>query len=148
MKRTGRERATDWGGPIGCLRVTLSVVGDDLEPDEVTSVLGRAPSFAARKGDQIERGKRLVTQRTGVWLYRVPRSPRKGLKLERTIIGLLSRFPAPGAPWRTLARRFRLGLGCGLFLTSPNQGVELSPTVLQALEKRGLTLGLDIYASE
>ena len=60
MKRRQRRDVTGWGGPIGRVRATLSVTGDDLEPREVTALLHRRPSFAARKGEQIDRAGHLV----------------------------------------------------------------------------------------
>jgi hypothetical protein len=61
--------------------VTLRVVGDNLDPDEVTQILRIAPTTAHRKDEPFRSGPRAGTiiGRTGVWFFSIDRifdSPR------------------------------------------------------------------------
>ncbi|HRQ90577.1 MAG TPA: DUF4279 domain-containing protein [Bacteroidia bacterium] len=63
------------GGMVGETSVTLRILGDDLDPDEITKMLGFPPSIARRKGD-IRIGKRTKEEykaRTGQWHLESPR---------------------------------------------------------------------------
>ena len=49
--------------------VTLRFFGDDLDPDEISQLLGSAPTASARRGD-IRQGKvRSYTAKTGSWRF-------------------------------------------------------------------------------
>jgi hypothetical protein len=67
--------------------------------------------------------------------------------LNRQIEGLLLPLSSDLAAWRELTRRFRGVIFCGLWMTSYNDGLQLSSEVLGALAERGLLLDLDIYAT-
>ena len=134
------------GGDIDRLEVALRIVGDDLEPDRVTRMLGVQPSFSARRGDPIERAAAGATHATGVWIYRLPASPE--WELGDAIETLLDRLPADPALWETLVGRFKADVFCGLFLNAANRGAELRPDTLARLVERRLTLGLDIHGAD
>jgi hypothetical protein len=133
------------GGPIGRIKVSVRVIGDDLDPAEVTRLFGVEPTFAARRGEARERHGRPIVQRTGVWFHALTVDPTEEWELADAVDTLLARLPADPAIWRALGSRYQLDVFCGLFLRSENQGADLPPATLAALAERGLTLGLDIY---
>lgn len=133
------------GGPVSRLTAAVRVVGDTLDPADVTRALGVEPRFAARKGDTVQRGSRTVVQRVGIWTHRLSEDPSPEWELSDAIDALLVRLPSDLEVWRELGSRYKLDVFCGLFLGSENQGVELRPETLRALAERGLTLGLDVY---
>ncbi len=51
------------------------------------------------------------------------------------------------AVWERLAHDFEADIFCGLFLGSPNEGIEISPQTLSAVGQRHLKLGFDIYGA-
>lgn len=122
-------------------------MGGELDPAEVTRLLGVQPEIAARKGDPVRRGDRMVAQRSGSWIYALDDGSSPERDLDDAIAALLCRLPADRAVWDDLGRRFRLDLFCGVFLGSPNQGCVLRPSTLRLMADRGLTLSLDIYAA-
>jgi len=128
---------------VGRLKVSVRVIGDALDPAEVTRILGVEPSFAARKGERARPGRLEVVQRTGAWVLRAEQAA--GWPLDEAIHALLAQLPSDAALWRSLGERFRLDVFCGMFMGTDNQGLELRPETLQLLAARGLRLGLDVY---
>lgn len=136
------------GGPIGRVSVTLRVIGDEVDPDEITRLLGVTPTMGERKGDVVRRGDRMVTRRTGHWSYSLGGGPSPEWELDDAIVAVLGRMSADLEVWADLARRFRLDVFCGLFMGTVNQGAVLRPGTMRLLAERGLTLGLDVYGPQ
>jgi Domain of unknown function (DUF4279) len=133
------------GGSVDECSVTLRFFGEDLDPDEVTRVLGILPTVSYRKGD-IFRGKtydRIYT--TGSWRLRGERSD---VYLEDQINTLLDRLPFNLEVWQNLTRRFQSDLFCGLWLKRWNRGLDFTSKTMQRIGERGLALSLDIYADD
>ena len=133
------------GGPVSRLSVSVRIAGDTLDPAEITRRFGVTPKFAASKGDQVKRGHRTVTQRSGIWTYRLTGEGSADRELDDAIVALLARLPDDSTMWRELAQRFTIDVFCGLFMGSENQVADLRPSTLALLAERGLALGLDIY---
>jgi len=123
---------------------TLRIMGDDLDPDEVTRLLGVEPTVSALAGDvHPTRSGRKVTARTNSWLLEAEAVSSGGL--DDRIADLLAPLPSDPAVWRELSRHFRCDVFCGLFVDGGNAGAGLRPEVLAMLGERGLRLELDIY---
>lgn len=122
--------------------VGLRVVGDTLDPDEITRLLGIVPTGSARKGDvRRTAADREVTAQSGSWRLDadVPGD------LNTQIGSLLSELPSNPIIWRELTHDYECDVFCGLFMREGNEGVVLTPEVMSMLVVRGLRLGLDIY---
>lgn len=129
-------------GPVGTTVATLRFYGDDLDPDEITRLLGGPPTHWARVGDEVSSGM-VATQ--GSWRLQAPsRSPED---LDQQIADLFSSLTGDAAVWRDLTRRFRADVFCGLFLDGDNEGLSISPATSRLLADRFLPMGLDIYGS-
>lgn len=122
----------------------LRFFGDDLNPDEISTLLGAIPTDACRKGDELvgPSGKVRVAK-TGSWRLRATR--REPEDLEAQIFELLDRLSPDLDVWRDLTARYKTDLFCGIFMNSSNDGLPLSPRALLALGQRGIALDLDIY---
>lgn len=127
--------------------VALRFFGGDLIPDEVSVLLGAAPTASHHKGQELKgsRSGAVRIARTGSWRLSAPR--REPEDLGAQIFEILDQLTGDLAVWQSLAR-FRPDLFCGLFMGSSNDGVSLSPRALLALGQRGIELGLDIYDAE
>ena len=125
-------------------RATLRLIGDNLDPDEITRLLGATPT-AARKKDAIWRtpNGREVIARTGMW--RLLAADREPEDLDGQVVEILGKLTDDLGIWADLAHRFRLELFCGWFMAGSNEGVGISPKALAALAARGIALELDIY---
>jgi hypothetical protein len=127
---------------------TLRVMGDDLDPQEVTRILGQTPTHAESKGD-IRIGQRTGTRivaRTGIW--RLDAMATEPADIGAQVEELFARLIADVAAWKGLAAAYRVDLFCGWFMEGRNEGIEIAPATLAKLAERGIALSLDIYAPE
>jgi hypothetical protein len=130
------------GGSIDECSVSLRFFGEDLDPDELTQILGVEPSSAYRKGD-IFRGKQYDRiYEIGSWRLRGKRSE---IHLEEQINQLLDKLPSDLEVWHGLTSRFQADLFCGLWMKRWNRGLDFEAATLQRMTERGLSIGLDIY---
>nr|WP_156541640.1 DUF4279 domain-containing protein [Agrobacterium vitis] len=130
---------------VSQFKISLRIAGDDLDPGEITSLLGVAPDLAYLKGEhwKTPKGNGLIG-RTGLWIFHVDDFETDDF--EEAIFDLLSRIPVGPDVFRTLARRFKVELFCGLFLDDYNAGLELSAAVMKLLAQREISIDLDIYS--
>lgn len=128
-------------------RVSLSFFGDDLDPDEVTAILGLAPTFGVRRdGVWLTNSGVEKIAKTGSW--RLVTEHRQPGDLDGQIADLLEDLSKDLAAWNDLSQRFGGRLFCGLFMASTNDGVRLMPNTLRQIGDRGLKLDLDIYSAD
>lgn len=132
-------------GELSETHASLRFFGDDLDPDEITRLLGKSPTKAERKGDVIRRDGAVpdLTLRQGSW--RLDAHSVVPGNLDAQIAELLRGSSPDLNIWRRLSAAYRGDVFCGLFLRTYNEGLSLSPTTLQSLADRGLLLDLDIY---
>lgn len=126
---------------------SLRFCGDDIDPEEISRILGAQPTKGVKKGGIwfTPNGKEIVA-RTGQWNLSTPEeSPGD---LDKQVTALFSGLSGDLDAWRVLAARFRGDIFVGLFLSGYNEGLGLSPATTSAIGLRGLELELDIYSGE
>jgi|SRR5690606_3930727 len=126
---------------------TIGFYGDELVPGEITALLGAPPTVGVVKGGKWTTfsGVEKVAH-TGSWRIEAERCEPENLN--RQIEGLFAQLTPDLAPWRKLTRPFRGVVFCGLWMSTYNDGLELSPEMLNSIAERGLLLDLDIYESD
>lgn len=134
------------GGAIQDSTVSLRLIGDDLDPEEVTRLLGCAPTRAWRKGDVREYSRGQVAQRTGVWY--LASDTDRSVPPEEQVRALVAQVPADPAVWEALARRFHIDVFCGIHLDEWNRGCGFGPDLLRRLGEMKAALDLDIYGPD
>lgn len=133
-----------WGGPVDRSRVSLRVMGgDDLDPAEISRLLGCAPTRTTRRLLNAANGQQRI--KAG-WSLAAEGGPDDDL--DSLVTATLAQVTDDLSVWQALHERYRLDLFCGLFLSTWNQGEELSPAVMGKLAARGLRIGFDIYAPD
>lgn len=130
------------GGLVDQSRLTLAIHGEDLDPDEISRLLGCAPTSAHRRGDSRRLGPPWAK---GAWLLSVEGKSPTGP--EELVHLLFARLPTDEVLWSGLRRRFRLQLMFGIFTERWNRGFELSPEAVRRIVSIGAGVGLDIYAN-
>ena len=130
------------GGLVDGSRLTLGIHGEDLEPDEISRLLGCAPSSSHRRGDPRQSGPPWPS---GAWLLSVEAKSPTGP--EELVHLLLSRLPTDETLWSDLQSRFRVQMSFGIFTQRWNRGFELSAEALQRIQSIGAGVGFDIYAN-
>lgn len=126
---------------------TLRFGGDDLDPDEISEVLGKNPTLGVRKGSVwlTPKGSEVVAN-SGRWHLRTDEA--RPADVDQHIAALFSGLTDNLPKWRSLAERYSGNVFVGLFLGRYNEGLSLSAPTLSAIGARGLELDLDIYSDD
>jgi hypothetical protein len=90
----------------------LRVVGDDLSPDDVTTLLGMSPTKSFARGDEI-RHKRMPSRVARFGLWTLDAAETEPADLDVQVCELLRPLTTDLGIWRGLAERFRVELFCG-----------------------------------
>ncbi len=124
----------------------LRIFADDLLPDEVTNLLGHAPTSSYAKGDTqtSKTTGKVRVRKYGAWMIEADKAEPEDVNGQA--MALLGKLTGDLAVWRDLKSRYEMDLFCGLFMDRSNEGGGLSATTLAALGERGIELALDIYA--
>ena len=137
------------GGPIDEASASLCLYGDDLDPEEVSSVLAMTPTHAHRKGDRIRSrspdAPKDATYKTGAWILKIrgkaPQDP------QALTLALLDQLPQDESLWAELAGRFDVRLGYGLHMEAWNRGFDLSQELVARIAGLRAVISFDIYAN-
>jgi hypothetical protein len=121
--------------------VRLGFMGDDLDPDELTRLLGAPPTYAHRRGDALRRRSYPIAV-GGYWAISTERST---CDIEEQVTALFARLTSDLAVWRDLTSRFKADLFCGVFIAWSGHGFSMSPSLHRALADRNLLIIFDIY---
>ena len=126
--------------------VGLTFHGVELDPTEITRLLGCAPTKSEKKGDAILSRKLKIIRyaKQGYWSLE-PDLPRSA-EIEAKIVNILDKVTADLDIWSLINQKYSSRIFCGLFLDSSNEGFGLSPETLKQLADRGLKIEFDIYS--
>jgi hypothetical protein len=123
----------------------LRIIGDDLNPHEITQALGASPTKAQTKGDKLV-GKKTGNVRIakfGMWsLQAIDCEPED---INGQIRFIFDQLTDDLAVWKFMASQYKMDLFCGLFMQCWNEGIELSPESLLILGVRGIKIDFDVY---
>lgn len=129
---------------------TLRVIGSDLNPEEISSLLGGSPTRAHRKGDDLRKRKSpdapVRSATAGLWAVEAQLAMPSDVN--RQIADLLNELTDDLLVWKGLATRYRLSVYCAWFMEEGNEGEEISAETLLKLSARGISLHLDIYGPD
>lgn len=125
-------------------KVSVRFFGDELEPEEVSAMLGAEPTTQYRKGEERKStGGKTDTRRFGAWILASgERSPEA---IDDQLAELFKTMSQDMSVWSALVSRFDADVFCGLFMAESNEGFSLKPHTLRALADRRLEIGFDIY---
>jgi hypothetical protein len=126
--------------------VSIRLFGAELNPEQVTQLLGCLPSSAAKTGETIIRsnGKERIVSK-GFWLLEHGRTDESGV--EEKIEFLLAKLTDNLEAWKSVTKDLdRADIFCGLFIDKLNEGFKLSQSVLKKISDRNLEVSFDIYS--
>jgi hypothetical protein len=128
---------------------TFRLVGDALDPHEITGALGIPPTRALRKDQEIPdggKGKTTRRQSLGVWLLATEHTL-DSTSLERHLITLLDAIePTASQLGAVRARRgLRADFFCYWLSATGHGGPEVSPGTLPRIAALDAPLGIDFY---
>ena len=139
------QRGISVGGPVDDAAASLCIYGDELDPDQITRLLGLSPTHSHRRGDRLRPDG--PPFRTGAWLYKVdsdvaPDAPELALR------HLLDRLPSDRVLWTQLGQRYDIRISFRIGFGGWNKGFALSARNIQRVAALGVCLDFDLYASE
>jgi len=120
------------------------MVGDTLDPDEITRLLECSPTDAYRKGDilSMPSGREFTAPR-GYWS--LDASDSEPGDLNSQIVEIFDKLPGVSSVWESLGKSFELRLNCGLFTREWNESIAISSENLACLGSRGIALTFELY---
>ena len=127
---------------------TLRIMGDDLDPNNITDILGHNPSRKQKKGE-ILIGKNTGRKREAKFgMWSLSASAQEPGNLDTQIPEILGKLNQDITAWNDLARKYDLDLFCGLFMLTEMEGLCIDPKSLLLLGQRNIELALDIYGPD
>jgi hypothetical protein len=127
------------------------IIGDELDPDYINSLLKINPDHAHKKGETNNRksksGKVIVgpAYKTGVWTINstLPETS----SLEEHLLSLIGKLQPVGEKIRHLSEEgFRVDIYCGYFLKHGFQGgFEIGTDIMETLSKMGIKLSVSVH---
>jgi hypothetical protein len=123
--------------------VTLRFGGNDLNPKELSDLLGAMPTKAHEKGTTLQSASGARIAKTGIWNLTVEAKAPDDFDV--LVSRLFDQLNSSLETWLDLSERFEGNLFVGLFLDSSNEGISIARETIRAIATRGLELGFDIY---
>jgi hypothetical protein len=142
---------TVWfGGPISWFSIAIEITGDDLKPDEITSLLGVAPTQQQERGKLISRpdGSRSRIATFGRWSLQLRADETDEWDVTEAAKLLLGEVPAGPTSWKSISSRARVRLSIGVSLEAFNQGLSVDLALQRLLVDREMQLDIDVYAGD
>ena len=130
------------GGLVERTVVTLALYGDDLDPPEITRIIGCEPTHAHRRSEPRAGHEFKNPYKSGAWLLTVKMEKPQGP--EEATERLLDLVPGDERVWKDLSERFELRISYGIFFSGMNRGFALSHNVQKRLVKYHAKLDFDL----
>ena len=129
--------------------ITLRIMGDTLDPDEVTKVLKCSPTTSYRKGDERLRpdGTFIRPARSGRWSIKFTPESLPFEDCCDAVAQALTLFTQDVEAWRSITKLHRADVFIGLHLDTGNGGIEVKPELMLLLGERGVKIGFDVYSA-
>lgn len=129
--------------------LSLCITGFDADPDEVTAILGLAPTSVGRTGERLPSGR--LRDFNGWWLELRAARIVGGAEHHSAIEALLGKLEGKEARFATLRQRLRpkeITVYGAIYHRGEQCGVSLETHQMAALAACGVSWGLDIFTGE
>jgi len=136
------EAVAEAGGTVDEFRVTLAIYGTELDPAEVSSLFGRQPTSAHRRGDR--KTPTSPPFPTGAWFLTHeaidPSTP------EVAVNALLVSLPLDSGFWLELESRYTVQLRMSVHTAGWNRGFGFSASTAALIANTRASVEFDLYA--
>jgi Domain of unknown function (DUF4279) len=125
---------------------TFRLMGDLIQPDELTVLLGIQPSFSHAKGDTLESRAGLLKHRTGIWALE-SEDKLETTNLEKHLISLLDKLESVSAIILELITKYSLSVDFHCYWVSETGqgGPLISPETLMRVANLNAYLDFEIH---
>ncbi len=131
------------GGMVDEAKAALTLQGADLDPAEITALLGVEPHVSHRKGEPISKWRSEIRQ-SGIWSIEV--AVKAPDEVAAALSQLLTMLPSDRDLWASLNQRYRVDVTLMIIVKAWNRGFELPAAVIEELGARGLSVTCQVYA--
>lgn len=125
--------------------LSLRVMSDDLDPDEIGALLGMEPESVGRKGQHIRDKPRYARYSTNIWVQRYMEKPYEPFRAY--LSEFLTKLEAHGDALKRLTSRpgVEAALFVGYGAKSGQGGFEVPASMMARIGALGLDFELDLY---
>jgi hypothetical protein len=127
---------------------SLRIMGDDLDPAEITGLLGCAPTQGERRGDRIVSPKsgHVRISKCGMWRLEAQRALPEDFDAQ--VHELLTKLSGDLSVWAAIRAKYTVEVFSGLFMDGSMEGIVISAETVKSLGDRGVEIGFDIYGAD
>ena len=124
-------------------KASFRILGDTLEPDEVSGILGLQPTRSGRRGERMSPSSSKTLLRKSVWILQTPLSDQAPLQdhLEWLLDTLEPKRDAIGE----FTKQYETDFFCGFSSENGQGGCTFESSLLARLANLGVPLVLDLY---
>lgn len=123
----------------------LRVFGDDVDPKELTRLLGCSCTHGWVKGHKYTTSSgAVVIKNTGGWILEA--EPAENADFDGQISRLLGSINASEDGWAAIKTRFKVDILCGWFMLETSEEITVSPQTMRLLSERNILLSVCLYA--
>lgn len=129
---------------------SLHVSSDDLQPAEVTALLGIQPTHFQIRGEALikEGGSLGGVSRFGRWTRAIKRSQTDEWNVAEVVRSLFEGLPTDRGTWDCVASLGRVKVSLGLSLSRDSQDFTFEEDLLQLLADRRAAIWFDVYRDD
>ena len=132
------------GGEIDTGEFALTITSEDLQPPEISALLGIQPTSHHLRGDAF--GKRGHAYQFGRWSYSTGRLDfRAGRSCEEQFDDFVRALPGDAAVWERISAQHEAQVFIYLWMRTWNREFDISTFALGELARRRLRLHIDTY---
>jgi hypothetical protein len=132
------------GGEMDFADFFLDITSDDLDPKEISGLLGREPTYCHRRGEANRTGK--AVYKFGRWQLSTGREDSRSCSSVYDAFDAFVRtLHGHEAPWKQISTKHDARIMVTLWMRTWNREFDLSSFALSELGRRGLGLHFDSY---
>jgi len=124
--------------------ISLCIYSKDINPENLTKVIGCQPSNAKRKGEIDSRHPNRPPAKIGIWCLDTP----ENLPFIDKLKYLLTKTTSELSVWETIHKSHTVSLRCVVYLHSWSEGFDISHELLSEIGNRKWEFGLAMYSAE
>jgi hypothetical protein len=135
-----------FGGPFDRVFFILSITGDSLIPDDISSLIGLNPTKSYKKGDQTISGAQY--RKTGAWILDSGEIKLKEDEFESAyFLKWIRSLPESSNVWKKLNSNYEVVVRLVGYTNQMNADFEVTLDIMGELTARNLNLAVEPYLS-
>ncbi len=132
------------GGEIDVGEFCLRIASEDLDPDQITALLGQRPTDSHQRGTPF--GKRGHIHKFGLWRFSTERLDfRGGRAFYELFDDFMRSLPSEPGVWQRITSEHSAEVVICVWMRTWNREFDISASALRELSLRNLSIHIDTY---